>query len=73
MKPNVGGLDRALRIIVGLVLLALGIFFAKSTILMVIAIVLGAALFLTGLFRFCALYPLIKVNTHHAKTSNQQE
>jgi hypothetical protein len=69
MKPNVGGLDRALRIIVGLVLLALGIFVAKSTILMIIAIALGAALFLTGLFRFCSLYPLLKVSTYHSRES----
>jgi hypothetical protein len=67
MKSNVGGLDRVLRIIVGLVLLMLGIFIAKSTGLMIAAIVVGAALFLTGLFRFCGLYSLIKVNTNRAK------
>ncbi len=69
MKPNVGGPDRALRIIVGLVLLALGIFIIKPIGLTIAAIGLGAILFLTGLFRFCALYPLLKVNTRNAKAS----
>jgi thiol:disulfide interchange protein len=69
MKPNVGGLDRVLRIIVGLVLLALGIFIIKPIGLTIAAIGLGAILFLTGLFRFCALYPLFKINTHRVKVS----
>jgi hypothetical protein len=56
MKPNVGGLDRALRIIAGLALLVIGILVVKSTGWMVVSIGLGAVLLLTGLFRFCAMY-----------------
>ena len=69
MKPNVGGLDRTLRMIAGLVLLVIGIFILKSSILMAILIGLGAILFLTGLFRFCALYTLCGANTCPIKTS----
>jgi hypothetical protein len=58
MKPNVGGLDRALRIIAGLALLIVGIFIIKSSGWMIASIVIGSVLFLTGLFRFCAMYLL---------------
>jgi hypothetical protein len=70
MKANVGGIDRALRIIFGLMLLALGIFVMKSGALMIISVIIGAILLLTGLFRFCGLYPLLGINTCKAKTDN---
>lgn len=69
MKPNVGGLDRALRIIAGLALLILGIFVIKSSGWMIASIILGAVLFLTGLLRFCALYLICGANTCPIKTS----
>ncbi|MPM57726.1 hypothetical protein SDC9_104549 [bioreactor metagenome] len=58
MKWNVGGADRALRVIVGLVLIGLA---ATGTVgwwgwLGVVPLV-------TGLFRFCPLYTLLGVNT----------
>ena len=67
MKANVGGIDRALRIIFGLVLLALGIFVFKSGVLQIVLIVFGALIFLTGIFRFCWLYPLLGINTSSSK------
>jgi uncharacterized membrane protein HdeD (DUF308 family) len=56
MKPNVGGLDRTLRIIAGIVLIVIGLFLIKSVGWMMVSIALGAVLLLTGLFRFCAMY-----------------
>ena len=58
MKANVGGLDRTLRVIVGLVLIALA---AMRTIgwwgwLGVIPLA-------TGLFSFCPLYTLLGFNS----------
>lgn len=58
MSVNIGGLDRILRIIVGAVLIGLAAF----------GIVgwwgwLGAIPLLTGLIRFCPLYPILKINT----------
>lgn len=58
MKLNVGGIDRALRIILGIVLIALA---ATNTVgwwgwLGVIPLA-------TGLFRFCPLYPLLGIST----------
>jgi hypothetical protein len=69
MKPNVGGFDRAFRIIGGLVLLVIGIIFARAGAWGVVFIVLGALLFATGLIRFCFLYVLLGINTCSDKTA----
>ncbi len=58
MKPNVGGVDRIVRIVVGLVLIAL-VFVGPRTPWGWIGLVPLA----TGLFRFCPLYCPLKVNT----------
>jgi hypothetical protein len=62
MKANVGGIDRALRIIVGLaliawVLLASGPMWAW----------LGLLPLATGLFSFCGAYSLLGINTCKTK------
>lgn len=62
MKANVGGVDRVIRVVVGLVLLALGIF-AIGGFWQWLSIIVGAILLLTGLVSFCPLYALIRVNT----------
>ncbi|HCF2368865.1 Protein of uncharacterised function (DUF2892) [Ectopseudomonas oleovorans] len=58
MKTNVGTLDRGLRIVVGVVLIALSLF----------GVIgwwgwLGVLPLATGLFRFCPAYPLLGINT----------
>ena len=58
MKCNVGGIDRVLRIVVGLVLVGL----AASNILGVWAWI-GVVPLATGLFRFCPLYPILGINS----------
>ncbi|MBL8381805.1 MAG: DUF2892 domain-containing protein [Burkholderiales bacterium] len=58
MKANVGGIDRALRIVAGLVLIGLtlgGQIGAWGWI--------GIVPVLTGAFRFCPLYPLLGLST----------
>lgn len=57
-NTNVGGIDRVLRIVVGLVLIAL-VFVGPQTPLGWIGIVP----LLTGLLRTCPLYSLIGLNT----------
>ena len=59
MKCNVGNMDRAIRIIAGLVLIALA---ATGTISMWGWI--GIVPVLTGVFRFCPAYPLLGINTN---------
>jgi hypothetical protein len=58
MKVNVGTVDRALRIIVGLVLIGLA---ATGTVGMWGYI--GVVPLLTGVFRFCPAYTLLGLNT----------
>lgn len=58
MKCNVGGIDRVLRIVVGLTLIGL----AASNVVGVWGWI-GIVPLLTGLFRFCPLYPLLGVNS----------
>jgi len=58
MKLNVGGLDRALRIVAGLVLIALA---ATGTVGAWGWI--GIVPLLTGAIGFCPVYPLLGMNT----------
>jgi len=64
MSVNVGGIDRILRIVVGLVLLSLVFIGPQSNWGWI-----GLIPLLTGLFSFCPLYTLIGVNTCPAKRS----
>lgn len=57
MKCNVGKTDRLLRIIIGLVILVIGYINSSWWGL------IGLIPLLTGLFRWCPLYKLFKVNT----------
>jgi hypothetical protein len=57
MKANVGGIDRILRIIVGLALIAWALLGGP------VWAWIGVVPLGTGLFKFCALYPLLGLNT----------
>jgi O-antigen ligase len=58
MKCNVGGIDRILRIVVGLVLIALAL-----TGTLGVWGWIGVMPLVTGLFKFCPAYTLLGVNT----------
>lgn len=58
MSYNVGGIDRILRIVAGLALIALA---ATHTI--GAWGYLGVIVLATGVFRFCGLYTLLGINT----------
>ena len=65
MNANVGGIDKILRVIVGIVLIglaALGIVGAWGWI--------GVVPLLTGLLGRCPLYPLLAINTCPMKKNN---
>ena len=63
---NVGGIDRALRIIVGLALISL-VFVGPQVVWGWV----GLVPLLTGLFRFCPAYTLLGIKT--CKTSEARE
>jgi len=58
MKANVGGLDRGLRIVIGLVLLSLVVVGPQS-----MWGLLGLVPLVTGLLSFCPLYSLLGINS----------
>ena len=58
MKTNVGGIDRIARIVVGLVLIALA---ATGTV--GVWGWIGVVPLLTGLIRWCPLYPLLGISS----------
>lgn len=57
MKANVGGIDRILRIVLGLAVLGAGAYFKSYWGL------IGFVPLLTGLIRFCPLYPIVGLST----------
>ena len=67
MTANVGGIDRILRIVAGLVLIALaatGVVSAWGY--------LGVIVLATGVFRFCGAYTLLGVNTCPMKPAEEE-
>ncbi|MBU2581397.1 MAG: DUF2892 domain-containing protein [Alphaproteobacteria bacterium] len=67
-KPNVGGVDRILRFIVGAVLIALpfampDLEYWANPVFYYGALAVGAVLMLTALVRFCPVYLPIGLNT----------
>ena len=65
MKTNVGGIDRIARIVVGLVLIALA---ATGTV--GVWGWIGVVPLLTGLIRWCPLYPLLGISSCPLKKGN---
>lgn len=62
MKSNVGKIDRAMRIILGLVVIAVGLYFKNWFG------ALGLIFILTGIFSFCPLYKVLgNMNTCSTK------
>ena len=64
MAANVGGVDRTLRIVVGIVLIAL--YFVLSGPARYVGL-LGLVALFTGLVRVCPLYTLLGINTCAAR------
>ncbi|NMD68752.1 DUF2892 domain-containing protein [Bacillus sp. DNRA2] len=59
MKANVGGTDRVLRLILGILLL--GLFLLEGNVKYFG--ILGIVFIATAAIRFCPFYPLLKINT----------
>ena len=57
MEINIGSTERLLRIIAGVVIIGVGLYFQSWWG------VIGLVPLLTGLFRFCPLYKMLGMNT----------
>lgn len=64
MKTNESGLDRIIRVLVGLALIVLYFTHVVSGGLGIVALVVGAVLLVTGAVGFCPLYGLLKIQTN---------
>ena len=67
MTCNVGGVERPIRMIVGLALLAIATFAALPTGWMIALYVIGGVALVTGAIRFCPAWALFGMNTCGAK------
>ena len=63
MKKNVGGVDKIVRIVLGLVIIGVGIYFQSWWGL------IGVVLLLTGLLNTCMAYVPFKINTRKSEQS----
>lgn len=57
MNVNIGSTDRMLRVVAGLVIIGLGVYYQS------LWGIIGLVPLLTGLFRFCPLYTMLGMNT----------
>lgn len=64
MKVNESGLDRIIRVVIGIVLLALYFTGTVSGALGIVLLVVGAIALLTGVIGMCPLYMLLKIKTN---------
>jgi hypothetical protein len=65
MTSNVGGIDRVLRIVAGLLLIALAI----TNVVGIWGYIVGGIVLATGVFRFCGAYTLFGLNTCPLKSA----
>ena len=63
MKVNESGMDRVLRVVVGIALILLYLFGVVGGTLGIVLIIVGAIALITGLVGFCPLYSLLKIQT----------
>ncbi len=66
MKCNVGGADRVIRILLGLVLLLVGWYMLDRNW---IAMAIGAVVLITGVWGRCLLYYPLGINTCKSRSS----
>jgi hypothetical protein len=66
MKTNESGLDRIIRVVLGIVLLALYFTGTVTGVMGIVFIVLGAIALITGAIGFCGIYALLKIRTNKA-------
>jgi len=72
MTSNVGTTDRAIRIVLGIILIALGLSHVVTGGLAIAAYVVGAVALVTGVFRYCPAWTVFGINTCPLKPSQNK-
>jgi len=65
MKKNEGTIDRVVRVIIGIILIGLALYFMTSWALWLVIVVgiIGLIALITGIIGYCGLYTVCKINT----------
>ncbi len=63
MPKNVGGAERAIRLMIGAVLLVLAFLHVVTGTWAIVAYVVGAVAIVTGLVRYCPAWSIFGINT----------
>jgi uncharacterized membrane protein HdeD (DUF308 family) len=63
MSKNVGAVDRGVRLVIGIALLALGFFHVVTGTMAIVAYIVGGVALITGLFSFCPAWSVFGINT----------
>lgn len=63
MTCNVGGIERPIRIVVGILLIGIGAFAGLPAVGTGVALTLGAVALVTGAIGYCPLWSLFGINT----------
>ena len=71
MTCNVGGIERPIRIIVGVVLLAIGAIASLPLFGTAMVLLLGTIALVTGVIQYCPLWALFGMNTCPAQMSQK--
>ncbi len=72
MTSNVGTIDRVIRIVLGIVLVALGVSHTVMGGLAIAAYVVGAVALLTGVVRYCPAWSIFGITTCPMKPSQNK-
>ena len=63
MKCNVGGMDRNIRIVVGITLLLVGVIVPMGTMWQIVVLVVAAIALVTAFVNFCPINAMLGINT----------
>ncbi len=66
MKANESGVDRLIRVVLGIAMLALNFAGVVTGSWGIVLLVLGGLSLITGIVGFCPLYALLKIRTKRA-------
>lgn len=71
MACNVGGIERPIRIVLGILLIGIGVFGGLTGAVMGVVLAVGAIALVTGAIGFCPAWTLLGINTCPTQSSRK--
>jgi len=72
MACNVGGIERPIRIVLGILLIGIGVFGGLTGAAMGAVLAVGAIALVTGVIGFCPAWTLLGINTCSMQSSGKK-